>query len=378
MEITKEHTRALDRAKIGLMRTKNSTFIATVLFSLKFSWDDSIPTACTNGLNLQINPTFFLDLSEDHRVFVLAHEAWHVAFQHMTRYGTRTFKIWNMATDYVINNLLFNQGYGMPDWVLRDHQYDGLTAEQVYKILEQDPSSQPSNFQMDMQAPGDGQSTPGDQQAIDDQITRVLIKATTRAKMSNQEAGSIPGDILAGLQKLLNPKLPWHIILARYLSDMAPEDYSMRKFNKRFLPDFYLPTLHSEALGEIVCAVDTSGSVTDEQFTQFISEIQGIKSQLNPKKLTVLDFDTCIRAIHTLDETQDVSSISFTGRGGTRVEEVLEYMNTHRPQAMLIFTDGYFTYPDIAPEVPLIWIIHSNGYQDFKFPHGKIIEYQDS
>ena len=83
MTMTKE--KALDRAKIGLLQIKNSTFISTVLFNLKVEWDESVPTACTDGLRRIIGPDFFMKLDKEERVFLLAHEAWHVAFQHMSR-----------------------------------------------------------------------------------------------------------------------------------------------------------------------------------------------------------------------------------------------------------------------------------------------------
>lgn len=378
MNATKDITRLLDRAKIKLMQNPNSTFITTVLFSLKFSWNASIPTACTNGLNLQFNPDFFMKLSEAERVGVLVHEAWHVAFQHMTRVGDKDFRTWNIATDYVINNMLDDNGFALPEGGLLDHQYDGKTSEQVYDIIHNDPSKQPSNFPMDMEnmsGQGDSQVDKDQAEKIEQEITDILVKANTQARMNQDDPGSIPGEIQVALDKLLNPKLPWHQILHRFMDGLAPEDYSFRKFNRRFLPEFYLPTLFSEALGEITVAVDTSGSITDEQCTEFVSEINGIKENLNPQKLTVLDFDTSIKAVHELDQDDSVQNVSFHGRGGTDIKEVLEWGKEKKPNCLVIFTDGYFFMYDIDPEIPVVWIIHSGGYGHFDCDFGKIIEY---
>ena len=67
--------KAMDKAKISLIRTKNSAFISTILFSLKLGWTEDHPTACTDGLELWINPKFFNSLTKGNQVFLLAHEA---------------------------------------------------------------------------------------------------------------------------------------------------------------------------------------------------------------------------------------------------------------------------------------------------------------
>jgi len=381
MKPTKDITRLLDRAKIKLMQNPNSTFITTVLFSLKFSWDSSIPTACTNGLTLQFNPDFFESMTEDERVGVLVHEAWHVAFQHMTRVDDKDFNDWNIATDYVINNMLDDHGYKLPEGGLMDHQYDDMTSDQVYNKIHNDQNHPGRNgFNQDMKnMSGSSQSSVSKDQAqqIQSQIEDIVIKANTQARMAQDDPGSIPGEIQVAIDKLLNPKLPWYEILYRYMRGLGPEDYSFKKFNRRFLPDFYLPTLYSESLGEISVAVDTSGSVTDQQFMTFISEIDAIQNHLKPETTTVLDFDTSIKEIHKLEDGEDVRRIKFTGRGGTDVKEVLEWAEENKPNALVIFTDGYFYKHDIDPGIPVIWVIHSGGHDTFTYPFGKIIEYPD-
>ena len=78
----------IDKAKIGVMMD-GSVFLSTILFSLKQSWDETIPTATTDGLTLLINPTWFTSITEKERVGLLCHEAYHVAFNHMLRLGDK-------------------------------------------------------------------------------------------------------------------------------------------------------------------------------------------------------------------------------------------------------------------------------------------------
>ena len=64
---------ALNKAKIRLMSTPDSAFFTTVCFSLKHIWDESIPTAATNGKEIRFNPDFFMSLNTDEQVFLLLH-----------------------------------------------------------------------------------------------------------------------------------------------------------------------------------------------------------------------------------------------------------------------------------------------------------------
>lgn len=365
----------LDQAKMGLMYKKNSTFIATILFSLKFSWDESIPTACTNGINLLINPNFFKPLTVDERIFLLAHEAWHVAFQHMCRVGDRDFKLWNQATDYVINLMLKDAGYSLIKGGLLDEKFRDMNSDQVYAHLLNNAQDSDPNFQPDMQPAEDSSMSQAQKDAVEQQIINTINKATMQSKASGDAPGSIPGEIEVALHDLLYPKLSWNEILNRFMNDLNQDDYSFAKVNRRFLPDVYLPTLVGERLSDIASAVDTSCSVLDHQFTEFVTELDEIKTTLNPEKMTIIDFDTSIKKVQVLEEYDDLSSVKFHGRGGTDIREVLKWAKENKPACLIIFTDGEFRQHNIDPGIPVFWIIHSNCYGRFSYPFGQVIEY---
>lgn len=86
-----------DKTKFALLKDKKSIFIANILFSLHVKWTDEIPTLATNGIDLLINPNFYMNLSKELRVSALAHETWHVAFKHMIRVGNKDKEVWNEA-----------------------------------------------------------------------------------------------------------------------------------------------------------------------------------------------------------------------------------------------------------------------------------------
>lgn len=388
MTMTKE--KALDRAKIGLLQVKNSTFIATILFNLKFSWDNSIPTACTNGLTLQINPDFFMPLSPEERVFLLAHEAWHVAFQHMTRLNQEkkdNFNIWNQATDHYINIMLINSGYKMIKGGLASHEYhdqDVWSSDAIFKDLMDNPDKQDPNFTPDVSVgdgSGDGDADGGDamsEEELQRKVEDIVVKASVQSKMSGDKPGTIPGDIEIALDELLNPKLPWNVILQNYMSSFAKEDFSWRKPNRRTLSQgIYLPSLYSESLGHIACAVDTSCSVTDKQFQAFRSEIVTIQSQYQPETLTVCDFDTQIHHIHKLHKGEDASQISFSGRGGTNMHPVFEHYSKaeNKPKVLIMFSDMECSPITEDPGFPVVWVRLPTSY-GFTPDFGNVIDFE--
>jgi predicted metal-dependent peptidase len=367
-----EHDKALDSAKINLICRPDSVFISTILFSLRFDWDEAIPTACTNGVYLKVNPTFFLSLTKGQRIFLLAHESYHVALQHMARLNGRIFRIWNFATDYVINQMLVDSGFEFIPSGLLDSQYRLMDSYEVYDILVQKPESElPQDFEEDFEEmPTDNEQA----KSIEESIQETIIKASIQAKIENQ-AGTIPGEVEIFLDKLVSPKLPWHKILANCLNTFAQDDHTFSKPNRRYLPKYYMPTRYSETIGEIAVAVDLSGSITQTEANIFISEIHSIHNMVKPSKTHVVGFDTEITMESVIQNRTDLLKLKFVGGGGTLIQPVYEWAKINKPKLLIIFTDGYFdkAEEEIPKGIPIFWVIH--GHPSFNIKKGKVITY---
>ena len=100
----------LVKAKAALIL--DQPFFASILLSMPMIEDTNILTMATNGDEIRYNPKFLDTLGLPETVFVLAHETMHCVFQHMTRRGTRDHNKWNIAGDYVINDLLAQERVG--------------------------------------------------------------------------------------------------------------------------------------------------------------------------------------------------------------------------------------------------------------------------
>ena len=107
---------ALSRAKIKLMLKKDVAFFATLILQTPVYWvtADEVNTAATNGINLYINPDFFLGLEPEERLFLILHEIMHNVYNHNTRRGFRDASTWNEAADYVVNDELIQRDFKMP------------------------------------------------------------------------------------------------------------------------------------------------------------------------------------------------------------------------------------------------------------------------
>lgn len=359
--------KALSRAKIGLMQKPQSSFISVLCCNLKTIISTEVNTAATDGESLYINPDFFLSLNLEERIALLAHETLHVAYQHPYRRGERDHKKWNVAGDYVINGFLKDKGYTLPSNGLIDRKYTGLSADQVYDIIGDDKAPDHEDL---LPPPG---NTPEKQQVIEAAVAGKIAQAAMSADMS-KDPGSVPQDVRRFLEELRKPKVNWRAVLQRFLSDLTPSDYSWKSPNKRYLPN-YLPRLKTETLGRIDFAIDTSGSVSDKQFNQLLSEIWTVLRMFNPNEIGVYQFDSVLQGSSVVKNLKDFSTIKFSGGGGTNVLPALEEFEANKAQALIVLSDGYFSTRHLQkPKNPVIWAIYDNP--GFKPPFGSVIHFK--
>lgn len=363
-----EQQHALDKAKVALMQSPDSAFFTALAFGMRHQFNDKIPTARTDGLRVEYNPTFFMNLSAQERVFLILHEALHGALLHMLRAVSFDKRRYNIAADHVINLMLIERGFEMPACGVADPQYKGMSTEEVYKLLPDCPEPPPNGIGDDL-ADSDELDT-----NLSKEMEEVLVRAAIHSQMRGEKPGTIPEEIQIFLNRLLKPKLPWNQILAKYLNGFKKNDYTFRRPNRRFMPEHYMPSMLSESLTSLAVAVDTSGSVSDDDFHRFVSETHSIIRMMQPEQISFIQFDTEIKSVNTVKSIKDLMTLDFSGRGGTDVTEVLEWASTNKPNVLLIFTDGEFDLPNITPKTNVVWLIH--GDQNWTAPFGKVIHYE--
>jgi len=375
VDITPALQKELDKSKIGLMM-QGGTFLISVGLMMKHVFTNAIDTAATDGKRIMFNPSFFSSLSKQERIGVLAHEIMHVALMHMIRLGTRDHSVYNQAGDFVINDILRNSGYVLPEPHLYDAKYHGWSTEEVYDdlIKDQDAQDQPNTLGGDVDFSGDqDEDTQND---IASSVQDTVIKARAQAKMEGgEEAGKIPGEVDRMIDELINPVLDWTQLLARFMDSTAKDDYTWARPNRRYMPNHYMPTMYSESIDHITVAVDTSGSVSEAMLAEILTEVKSIYDTYQPDKMTILDCDYKIHNIHEVDDSTEIMKLKFSGNGGTSFIPPLEYCKEHDTNVLLYFTDLYAETirPEDGYEFETMWICYSKHDPQ---PYGETIYYE--
>src|ERR1051326_884972 len=391
----------LKKSRIDLLM--DEPFFGSLLMQLQPVEDPSVPTFRTNGEKLWYSPDYLERQNDRQLRTVLCHEVLHPAFLHPFRLGDRDLRAANRAADYVINNFLDNYNQeavkrgetppfewpaddaGKPD-VLIDHQYDDMSFEEVYAELMRKPPGDEQNPQQPPGGPGQGQpgpngppqpgagsgsdGQPGTEQSSPGEFS---AGAADEAEAQAQEAkwkvavkqaavmakgrGCLPAGLERTVNELLDPKAGWREILRNLLTSLAKDDYTWSRPNTRYAgTGMILPSLHSPRLGRIAVAIDTSGSIGQQELNEFLAEVRAILFDCRPEKLILIQCDAAIQEWTELDPFDEVD-VHLKGGGGTNFRPVFERLaeEPEPPAALVYLTDLYGTAPDQAPPYPVIW-----------------------
>lgn len=375
---TAKLTKELDKTKATIFLGDEAAFFGSLMCSLTFSWTRSIETAATDGINLWWNPEWFNSLCEDARNTVLQHELWHVARMHAIRRGNRDPKIWNYACDIRINNDIQKQtkrvnAFKGIENCWKDPAYDKfeiMAEEDIYDLLMKGAIPPPPSGSFGA-GDGEGDMVPLSKEQ-EQKVINNVVQAVQQAKLSGG-AGTIPGGVEQLISKFLDPVVPWQQVLMQYMTDLLHEDFTWRRPNRRY-QDTYLPSRFTDdgRLEHLIYFLDVSGSVSDNDILRFNSEVKYIQEVLNPQKLSLVQFDTKIQKVDEFEADQPFNEIKVTGRGGTSLECVRQYIEKHKPTAAVVFSDMECSPMNpLTIEVPIIWAVL--GKHRFSVPFGKVI-----
>lgn len=366
-------TATIDSKKIQTKLAKAKTslilehpFIGTIALNMPFTLTDEIPTAATNGKRVLFNPEFVDSLTDEEVKFLVAHECMHPMLEHNFRRGERDPRKWNQAADYVINKLLTDEKVGkMPKMGLLDdgiYNSGGGTSEGIYNVLP-DNTDGIGGVGDPLDDCEDGEGSPAEQSQQQAEWRVKVAQAAQAAKMM--------GKMSAGLQRLVDevlaPKVDWRDVLNRFLVKAKTDQRSFARFNRRFLPQgIYLPSASGETMGELVFAVDCSGSIDQHTINQFAAEIANVKDDFSPACIHVLYFDSTVSHVESYG-TDDQLDIKPHGGGGTDFAPVFDKINELdiQPVAIVFLTDLCCSSFGDEPSCPVLWVTTDEGTAPF-------------
>ena len=360
-------------------------FFGSLLFRLKGREQRSIPTMATDGLSLYYNPEFVDTLNSATLAGVLAHEVMHPALQHHLRRSKRDPRRWNEACDYAINPLLLDAGLSLPDGILVDQRFRGMSAEQIYNLREAEAQPQPGgqNSASDCSGTGAGETperqdtsdkptapvteggigqvldapVPDEESPTAEEQAREWSVAVNHAVTLSKQASKAPAGLVRTLEGAAEATVDWRELLRRLWSDTIPADSSWMRPNRRHIWNgLYLPGVVREGVGEIAIAVDCSGSVNSRLLRLFEAEVCSILEGQRPQCVHVLYFDTEVHKVETYQAGEQVH-LNPVGGGGTDFGPCFDWLDEHgiQPQTLVFLTDLCGTFPETEPPYPVIW-----------------------
>lgn len=352
------------RARMALL--KSHPFFADLAFSFPINFDDTMnpPTACTDGVSITFHPAMVHALSDGELEFILSHEVMHPALMHNARCQGRNPGKWNAACDIVINELLINDSVGTaPRWILRDHQLyhkGGGKADAIYDLLPDGKYDTPGEASL-----GKGGShdvitqCPGN---ADDHAAAMRNKLHQAAQAA-KKAGRLSGGIEAFVEQMTVPKVSWQEKLRAFVMTTKGQDRTWTRINRRYASgDIFLPGSDGEQIGEIVWAIDCSGSTSDRMVGQCAAELNSIQEELRPEKIHVIYFDSEVKNMESFEPDEPVTA-KVIGRGGTAFSPIFRYIEEHGidPMCCIVATDLECYDYGPKPEYPVMWTVLDGG-----------------
>lgn len=388
----------LDRAKVTVVGEQ--PFFASILMKRKLIADDTIPTAGVDQRGqIYYNPAFIESLTLQQAVFLLCHEVGHVIGQHAARRGSRKPKLWNIAGDAWINDMLrdahvgtfIEGGVNMPG--SKDRTVDAIYNELDDKRRRRKQRGNDSGGDQGGDDPGQGEDDDGDDdvggigddllqrgspltqdeaERLDSNMRVELAQAAQAAK----KAGKLRGKLAEIVAELLEVRTPWYEILERYMVAMTRSDYSWARPNRRFAPNHYLPsTGKSPKMGEVVIQVDVSGSITEQELRYYNGHMQRILEMCNPERIHVLYTDVRV-CKHEVFEIGEEFQLNMYSGGGTDMESGFQFLDAQgiEPEVFVCLTDGYTDFNLAnAPAYPVVWCISTDS---ITAPYGDTVHFE--
>ena len=361
-------------------------------------------TIGTDVRALYYNPEYIRNLSLEQTQFVLAHEALHCALSHFARRQHRVKHRWDIACDLAINPLLIKDGLKPPPGVLLKSGFEGMMAEEIYPFIEDDmqdethdehfydqenrssgssSGSQPLDHDQEQgggagAAGSDGNSQSGGEgprplsETEQEQLAVQWRQRLAGAAQQAMQTGKLGAAMARLVEHLLQPQLPWRMLLARYMTAVARDDYSYQRPSRRE-GDALLPTLKSTQV-DVIVVLDTSGSINDTEMREFVSEIDAIKGQMRARlTLHACDATLCEHGPWVFEPWEEFSMPgNVYGRGGTRFTPPFEWLQREgrQPDLLVYFTDAEGEFPKGEPDYPVLWLVKGRA----KVPWGQRIQ----
>jgi predicted metal-dependent peptidase len=380
----------ISAVNIDIMNHKDFSTMSGLVMMGDIKIVPDLPTAGTNGVDVFYGESFLPKQTRKQLRFVQLHEALHKALRHCSDYQDIVKKypqLSNVAMDYVVNALIEQTDphhefieHTIDPKPLLDRKYFDRSFVDVLQDLLREGKNQDGGGQ----GGAGGGDTPLDEHfPTPDDIDAEQLEQDIKDALNH---GDMVQKRLAGKDSAGNPlsglgvqrDTDWRSHLREFIEQIVTGDEYSR-FNppsRRFLPhDILMPTHFDIAMGELVIACDTSGSM-GSVYPVVFGEIANICTQANPDRVRIIwwDTDVCGEQVFVRGQYDQIAKLlKPAGGGGTSPQCVANYLSKHniKPTAVIWLTDGYLDACPVAVCVNELWGVVNND--SFKPAHGKVL-----
>jgi predicted metal-dependent peptidase len=405
-ELEEMRVEVLDRiivARVGLLL--RHPFFGNMATRLRIqAADEWLGTAAVDGRNLYFNTQFFNAMNNKEIEFVIAHEILHCVFDHLGRRDERNPMLYNIAADYIVNNLLVRDRIGtIPSIVscYQDFKYEGWSSEEVYDELFEEAKKNGEEYlkqlgemldeHLDLEGEDgengkDGKGSKGrpkyskaEMDQIRDEVKEAMINAAQTAG-----AGNTPAGVARMIKELTEPKMNWRELIRQQIQSTIKSDFTFsRPSRKGWHTGAILPGMDFQDTIDLCICIDMSGSIGNSQAADFLGEIQGIMDEFKDYKIKLWCFDTNVynEQDFSADNGESLCDYEILGGGGTDFMVNWTYMkeNDIQPKKFIMFTDGY-AWDSWGDEdyCETVFVIHSHHDKNLQAPFGVTAHYDEA
>ncbi|PHS58481.1 MAG: hypothetical protein COB17_02580 [Sulfurimonas sp.] len=372
-------------AKISQAKAKllvQYPLFGTIASRLELIINDDIQAFKSDGIKLEYNSDFFNKIELSQIEFALANGAMHASLAHEKRKNNRSAWLWQMATDFAINDMLVQNGMDCPHEAHYRKRFKDMYAEEIYAELKDDllrdgeleyeaeseseiepeiesetESETESEIESETESEIESEIEPESEQVQDLQSEQLFEEFAQTIIEFEIKKGEIPQYLDRFFDLNQKAKIDWRDELRVALDRFHKDDFRLFPANKKFLHmGLYIPSTTSQRF-KLVIAIDSSGSVDEDLLNDFLSELNFLMLSINNYQIDLLVCDDKIHS-HKTFYSGDNLDIELSGGGATDFRPVFEFIEKELQDTKLLiyFTDLDGFFPTKEPLYEVKWL----------------------
>lgn len=356
-------------------------FYSAILMSGKLIMtndDKRMPTACVSysknsGLVFKFNTNYLDKHTTGEIAGLIIHECDHALHKHPMYFNNRNYSqhAMNIAMDCAINQYIPEKvkdreseiclpPNGVTLTTLSAMLKESLEPEQTcmyyYNKIMNSPNVEKISVMSAMDEHGSGEDGGDILQDVPDSLKDIVSQALAKAmaeEAAKKSKGDVPKHLMGLLGAVSQHELPWNVILKNFIAKCKSNTvlHTIKKPNRRF--GFDAQGVKKKRELTLAVCFDSSGSVSDAEYTAFFNEIEIVSKQCT--KTILIEADCEVHDVVTIKKNSKINRKRGSG-GGTAYQPAITEAIKHKPDAIIYFGDFDCADTPSNPNIPFLWV----------------------